>query len=223
MAQKTLEEVLKDVGAYVDQDTTLPSGTELTVRANFVNQALDEWQNAYEWKRLRQHHTVSFAFSGTSTALPSNFKRLMTPLYDESKESGNRYVELDPDERFNRSSSEQWCRVGGNDASGLFLEFSPAMASGASLVFDYQMYASSMATLQDISVCPNSNFLVKWTQGAILEARSDPRFPQVKADASRLLFTMIEEEAAPTGGQNNRIPTWTRRPHDNQFIIGEDG
>jgi len=223
MAQKTLEQVLKDVGAYVDQDTTLPTGTELTVRVNLVNQALDEWQNAYEWKVLRERHTVSFAFSGTSTALPDRFKKLMTPPYDLSKQSDNRYVEIDPDERFNRGSSEKYSWIDGNDVAGRALIWNPALASGASLAYDIQTYASALATLADTSVCHNPNYLVKWTIATVLEARSDPRFPQVKAAADRLLQTMIEEEATPTGGMHNRIPDWTRRPHDAQFRLGEDG
>lgn len=203
----TLNSVLADVAAVVDQDTTLATGTELTVRVNLVNQALNEWAEAYEWKQLRQSSSLTFSLSGVSSALPTNFKRLMSPIYDAGN-SYYEYKEIDPDSRFLVASDDKYVWIGGNPASGYFVNINPAMASGASLVFEYQSTPSSLATLQDVSVCPSGEFLAKRTIAYILQSRSDGRFPVVKAESDDLLSNMIEDEAGFTGGMTNTNPDY---------------
>jgi len=201
----TLNSILADVAAVVDQDTTLATGTELTVRVNLVNQALNEWAEAYEWKQLRNQGTLAFALSAASVALPTNFKRLMSPVYD----AGNTYLEyseIDPDQRFKMGSQDKYVWLGGNDASGKFINFNPGMASGMSLVYEYQSTPSSLATLADISVCPSGEFLAKRTIAYILQSRSDSRFPIVKAESDDLLSNMMEDEAGFSGAQTNTTP-----------------
>lgn len=216
--QKTLQGILNDIGAYVDQDTTLPSGVELTTRVNLVNQALQEWAETYQWKQLRVTNTISFAFSGTSTALPTTFKKLMSVPTDVSQVSNNTYQQVNPQDRFSMASTSKYSYIIGDDARGFSLNLFPPMASGASIAYDYQSFPSSLATLTDISVCPQPNYLVKRTIAYVLEARSDTRFPQVKADADVILQKMIEEENAPSAAQENRIEDWARRTN---FRIGE--
>jgi len=218
MANKTLNQVLQDVGAYIDQDTTLPTGTELTVRVNLVNQSLDEWGNAYQWKQLRVIYSPTFALSATSIGLPTNFKKLMSPPYDISLTSDNKYIEIRPEERFNKLSTDKYSYILGNEAGGKALIINPALTSGASLVLDYQSFPSSMATLQDVAVTSNPEFLVKRTIAYILEARADQRFPLVKAEADRIISTAIEEEDTPSGGMDNRVPDFAR---SGSFRIGE--
>jgi len=214
----TLNSVLNDVAAFVDQDTTLATGTELTVRVNLINQALQEWAEAYEWKQLRQQGALTFALSGVSVALPSNFKRLMSPVYDESVSPNTEYREIDADDQYKKVSSDKYVIVGGNNSSGLFINFNPGMASGMSLVYQYQSTPSSLATLADISVCPSGEFLAKRTIAYIFQSRSDGRFPIVKSESDDLLSNMIEDEAVFTGAQNNRTPDVYSR---NGWRIGE--
>jgi hypothetical protein len=201
----TLNSILADVAAVVDQDTALATGTELTVRVNLVNQALNEWAEAYEWKQLRQQGSLAFALSGASVALPTNYKRLMSPVYD----AGNvyqEYKEIDPDTRFLMGQQDKYVWTGGNDASGKFINFNPGMASGMSLVYEYQSTPSSLATLADISVCPSGEYLAKRTIAYILQSRSDGRFPVVKAESDDLLSNMIEDESGFSGAQINTTP-----------------
>jgi len=214
----TLNSVLNDVAAFIDQDTALATDTELTVRVNLINQALVEWAEAYEWKQLRSQSALTFTLSGTSTALPANFKRLMSPVYDKSVSPNTEYMEIDPDDQYKRVSSDKYVTVGGNNSSGLFIDFNPGMASGMSLVYQYQSTPSSLATLQDISVCPSGEFLAKRTIAYILQSRSDGRFPIVKGESDDLLSNMIEDESVFTGAQNNRTPDVYSR---NGWRIGE--
>ena len=218
MAQ-TLQNILDDVASFIDQDTTLATGTELTIRVNFVNQALKEWSNAYQWKSLRVTHSPSFSLSAISLGLPTNFKKLMSPVYDMSKTTENEYPEIRAWERFTKVSTDRYVYQSGDDASGYYLTINPALVSGASIVLDYQSHASSMATLADICVCPQPQFVSRKVIGYILESRSDARFPQINAEADRLLLNMIEEENAASGGENNRTPDIFRQI---KFRVGSD-
>lgn len=217
---KTLESILQDIGAYVDQDTTLPTGTEETVRVNFVNQALREWADAYDWSQLRQIGTLSVTLSGTSAALPTNFKKLLSPIYDMSQAVSvdREYQQVDASERFSRQTSDKVVWLLGDDAVGYSVN-SFGFVSGLSAVYYYQSVPSSLATLADTTVIPNPNFLVKRTIAYILEARSDARFPQAKQDADLEMRRMIEFQDTPSGAQSNRIPDWAR---STGFTIGED-
>ena len=215
----TLNGILQKIGSYVDQDTTLPTGTDLTTRVNLVNRALNEWADTYEWKQLRRTYSPTVLLSMVSVGLPSDFKRLMGAIYDQSITSSNQYVEIRPEERFIKLSSDKYVVVWGDPAAGTYININPALGSGASIVMDYQSYPSSLATLQDVSQVPHPEYLAQRAIAYILESRSDSRFPSAKADADRMLQSMIEEEAAPTGGQNNRVPDYFR---SNNFRVGRD-
>lgn len=215
---KTLQNILDDVAAYLDQDTTLATGTELTVRVNLVDQALREWGESYEWKQLRVPFSPTVLLSMTSIGLPANHKKFMSALYDKSLSASNEYLEINPSDRFSKLSTDKYFYIQGNEATGKYLIINPALTSGVSLVGDFQSYPSSMATLADTSVVPDTNFLVKRTIANILSARSDSRFPTLKAEADDSLANMIENEATPSGGENNRTSNWMNR---NNFKIGE--
>jgi len=215
----TLNNILQEIGAYIDQDTSLPTGDDLLTRAKFIDIALQEWGNAYQWKELRVvNSNISFALSGTSTALPSNYKKLMSPVKDTVATTDNTWIEINPEDRYDKVNGDKWVAIGGDQSSGKFMMLS-GMPSGASLNFDYQSFPSSMVTLQDVCVCPHHEYITKRATALILESRSDSRFPQVKADADVLLSRMIEEDETPSLAENNRIDDW---PRSIDFVIGED-
>lgn len=219
----TLQDVLNDVAAIVDQDTTLATGTDLTVRVQLINQVQNEWSNNYQPKELRiARFAPSIALSMTSLALPNNFRSLMSRPYDMSKTSGNDYEEIRPEEAYNRTIldvNNRFCFVGGNEVAGKYLNFNPALPSGCSLLFDYQSFPSSLITLQDIVTCPSRSYMYKKTIAKIYESRADPRFPQFNSEAEDSLGNMMEIEASPSGGFSNQ----TRVQYDRQnFRVGQD-
>ena len=216
----TLEDILQRIGGYVDQDTSTPTGTDLTTRTNYVNRAINEWASAYQWRPLRKKFEATVLLSATSIGLPTNFKKLMSPAYDMSKSTPDEYREIRGEEKYLKNSSDKYVVVRGDIAAGRYIEVNPPLASGASLVMEYQSFPSSLATLTDVPQIPDPEYLVQRSIAYVLESRSDTRFPQVKSDADRLLSQMIEEEIAPSGGQNNRVPDTYRR---NNFRIGYDG
>ena len=112
----------------------------------------------------------------------------------------------------------KYCYIIGDDSAGRSLVLNPPLASGASIAFDFQSYPSSLATLTDISVCPQPDYLVKRSIAYVLEARSDTRFPKVKQDADVILQKMIEEKC-PISGRDKQN-TVLEKPKD--FVMGED-
>lgn len=204
-----LQNILQDIGAILNQDTTLPTGTDLSMQVNLVDQALKEWGEAYEWKQLRvPNFGLTVLLSATSLGLPSNYEKLMSRPFDQSLSSGNDYEELRPEDRFTKGVNDRYCYTGGDDSIGHFIVFNPPLASGASIVFDYQATPSSMATLQDVLVCPSKNFIVQRVLGKIYESRQDTRFPQFNSEANNAMIQLIQEESALSGAQSNVMPTF---------------
>lgn len=215
----TLRDVLDSVASFVNQDPTLATSTDLTSQVNLINQSQDEWGEADQWDELRVHVAPSFVVSGASMALPTNFKKLMSPVYDVSSGTPVEYPEIDPSERFTKLSTDKYVYKQGNKASGMSLQINPVLASGASLNVYIQIYPSSMATLTDTATCPSKQFLVQRTVSKILGARSDPRFTIYKGESDDLLSNMIEEGAAFSGGQKNQTKdAWSSK----NFRLGQD-
>lgn len=203
----TLRQVLDDVASFINQDPTLATGTDLTSQVNLINQSQNEWAEADQWKALRLPLSLSVGASAVSLGLPSNFKKMMSPIFDMSVSYPTEYKEIEPSERFALTSSDKYFYIRGNDVTGKSVQINPGLASGASLVAEMQVYPSSMATLVDVATCPSKQFLVSRTIAKILGARSDPRFPTYKAESDSLLENMMEEDAAYSGAQVNKIPS----------------
>lgn len=213
----TLNTVLTDIAAIIDQDTAAVTGTDLSVRVNLVNQAQREWAETYQWKDLQFKLNPSFGLSATSLGLPSNFKKLMSPVYDIAKTSDNEYREITRADAFVKDSTDRYVTVNGNDADGRYLFINPALISGASVVLTYQAYPSSVATLADTVTCPNPQFITNRVLSHIMAARSDERFPQFKAYADDQLSNLIEEESTLSGGQENTTPNYLKK---GSFTVG---
>lgn len=202
----TVQQVLNSISAYVNQDPTLPSGTDLTSQVNLIDQSQKEWADTYQWKKLQKTIAPSFGVSGTSIALPAYFKKLMSPLGDNETTPATTYIQIDPSERLYKSSTEKYVYQVGDDGTGYALVVNPPLPSAATLTLDIQVAPTALATLTDVVTCPSVQFLVLRTISKILSARSDPRFPQVKTDSDDVMASMIEEEMAHSGAEVNTTP-----------------
>lgn len=206
----TVLNVLQDIGALVAQDTSAPTGTDLTNQINYVNMAQLDWASYYKWNELRTPYAVpSLAFSQTSMAVPSNFARLSSKVWDYSTgvDSPTEYPELiRPQDRYLKNSTAKYVWVGGNDISGRYLNINPPLASGASLRFDYQATPSSLATTNDTVTCPDRSYMAARSEYYLLAARSDERFPLFKSSSEDYLAGMVEEQDTPSEGAVNQVP-----------------
>lgn len=207
--------ILQAVGAYVDQTTDLPTDDELTSRISYIEESQKEWAGAYDWDVLRRTSPISYVASGVSFGLDATFKKLKSPI--EDVKNSYIYQEINPEERFGKGTSDKYIYIMGNSIDGKYLTLNPAMESGVSLMYDWLSFPTSLVTLQDETACPNPEFLIKRTIAFVLESRSDPRFPQVKADSQLLLNRMIVDQDAGSGGQVNSIPSFM----GGKYVIGE--
>lgn len=222
MATLTLEQILQKIGGYVDQDTATPKGTDLTSRTDYVNRAYDEWASSYDWEQLTiQTDLATAGASNVSFALPSNYRKPMSAVYYYSATIPEEYTIIPREERFdvNRWTNYNNNKVawtGGDPSSGYSITTYTAFASGVSLVMDIQIYPSSLATLPETPVIDDPEYLVDRAIAYVLEARSDSRFPTMRANADRKLATMLERQNAGNKGKINTIPM------DVSFSIGYD-
>lgn len=215
----TLEDILKRVGGYVDQDATVPTGTDLTNRISYANRALDDWGDIYDWEALTLKH--SFTISEVSTAslsLPTNFKKPMSGLfvYPDGGSKPDEYELVRRNEAITKTASDKFAYLTGDIAAGLTLIVPKGLSSGASVFINYKMQPSSYATLSDVAQIQDPEYIVKRIISLVLESRGDERFPIVKAEADRTLGNMVEAQNAGNLGMNNQIPM------PKGFRIGED-
>ncbi|MCB1712605.1 MAG: hypothetical protein KDH96_09090 [Candidatus Riesia sp.] len=214
----TLSDVLKDVGATVDQDASDPTGTELTNRIQFANRSQEDWARSYKWKELSTPWAPTVLVSMVSIGLPGDFNEFDGPIYDASLTSDNQYKLIGPSDKIRKTSTEKYAIVRGNLVSGKYLEIHPALASGVSLVGDYQSFPSSLTSLNEQPLAPRE-YMAKRIGYYVLEARSDSRFPIFKSDSEQTLLELIESQDSPSEAEDNRVPDWANKTG---FRIGRD-
>jgi hypothetical protein len=211
--------ILKSVGALTEQEAILPTGTDLAVRLQFVNDALGEWADTYTWKDLRVTMNINTSTASVSVIdLPTVFREPLSTLYSFS-DTGNlptEYPLIDARERFSKDATDKYCYLM-NTIRNKQLIVNPALESGVSCQLDYMSFPSSVATTSDYVPISASQYLVKRVSAMVFQARGDSRYPLLQADAQRMLSNAIEEQNVPFG-KVNRIPIDT-----NSFTIGVDG
>jgi hypothetical protein len=211
--------ILKSVGGLTEQEAVLPTGTDLSVRLQYVNDALGEWADTYTWKDLRTTLAINTSTASVNVVnLPINFREPLSTLYVFS-DTGNlptEYPLIDARERFSKFDTDKYCYLM-NTFRNKQLIVNPALESGASCQIDYMSFPSSVATTTDFVPISASQYLVKRVSAMVFQARGDSRYPLLQADAQRMLSNAIEEQNVPFG-KVNRIPIDT-----NSFTIGVDG
>jgi hypothetical protein len=211
--------ILKSVGGLTEQEAVLPTGTDLTVRLQYINDALGEWSDTYTWKDLRTTLAINTSTASVNVVnLPTNFREPLSTLYVFS-DTGNlptEYPLIDARERFSKFDTDKYCYLM-NTFRNKQLIVNPALESGASCQIDYMSFPSSVATTTDFVPISASQYLVKRVSAMVFQARGDSRYPLLQADAQRMLSNAIEEQNVPFG-KVNRIPIDT-----NSFTIGVDG
>lgn len=205
----TLETILQRIGAYVDQESATPSGTDLSVRTSYVNQAYDEWANAYEWRSLKTSYSLLASEALSTIPLPANFSRLESPIMNwgaDGRILPEEYELVEMADRRRYTDSDKYCYIEGNAASGYFLRLTKPIEAGASVVFDYTIKPVELGSVGQKPLIDEPQYLVQKGITSVLEARGDARFPQAKVDAEKLLARMIENENARfSGAKENTV------------------
>lgn len=211
---KTLLQILTDVNSHIDLDASLPTGTELTTRVNYVNQAIWDANSIGQLKEFET--TYSASATSSSIPMPANFKDFTSaPQLLLSSGSWESYPLIAPSDIYNYDSSEKYSYITGNPSSRYTLVLNNYTAN-ATLSFSYQRFPSGMATYTDICELSDPEYVVLQTSAYVLQGRDDARFPILTAQAQQRLANMIGWDNKKQRGSVNH----TRRIGAGSYSIG---
>ena len=219
MGRITLDELQSRIAAYSDQDevTANISSTDYSLRQKYINMALLEWQEAYDWQALYGEYNVlvSTSTGNASVALPTDFRKLASYPIISNAGSTDAFPETRPQEARQYSDTDKRIEILGNSQDNYTLRiYGVTLSSGASVKIPYYASAQSLASPTNITEVPNPDYLVKRSLAYLLEAREDARFTQMKQEAERILGAMIDyENVFSEASASDRVKTVDETKH----------
>lgn len=204
-----LAEIEQRINAIAGQSLTTTEGdTDWLLRRSFINRAQQDWANRFDWPQLytEVNSMTSTGSALASIALPANFKKLAGyPQFAVGGANGDQFSEVDAMERNRFSSTDKYCYVLGN-ATGYNLIVNPGtFSSGTSLFYSYYRSPISLISGSDITECPDANYIVQQSLYYYFLSQEDARFQDTRAEAERILATMLEEQTVRGVGYHNQV------------------
>jgi hypothetical protein len=216
-----LDAIQSDIASVIDSDpdTSNISDTDYALRTKYINIALGEYENAYDWQHLYSEHNVlvSTASANASIALPQDFRKPASRPWV----AGKQYTITRPQDSGQYESTDNRVSFWGNPRSSYTLRvFGDSLACGASITVPYYRSAGSLATTTDIPPIPDTTFLSRRAIALWYEGHEDDRFPSAKLEAERILATLIDfENVFPEGSTDDHVKSKEERSN---FRMGED-
>ena len=219
----TLYDIQSRIAATVDQTVTPPSAgsAEWELRRSFINRAIEEWGQAYDWDTSRRTEFLNIT-SGPTVALPMDFKKMSGfPLLFGDVAEGEGWPEIQEHEAKRYTVSDHYYYINGDRANGYFMMWHPAtLSSGASLMIQFYSFPTSLASPASMSVIGDPEFVVDRSIAYIFQSRNDARFQQFEAQAREKLLLMIDTDNERSRAYRSRVETPERAYHD--FRLGRD-
>ena len=200
MSNLSVDQIQGRIAAIADQDgdTANINTSDYALRLTYINMALQEWAEAYDWQVLYNEYTTQTSTStgNTSITLPTNFRKLASyPVISPDGANSYKFPETRPQEAGQYSSTDRRVEITGNPQDRYTMAvFGVGLQSGASIRVPYYMSVQSLASPSDVAEIPNADYLTKRALAYWWEARGDDRFPQMKQECERILGTMIDYE-----------------------------
>lgn len=199
MSRLSVDEIQSRVASMVDQDESTANldSTDYSLRLTYINRELQEWAEIQNWQTLFSQYNmvISTSTGNASVVLPNDFRKLagFPKITFDGSATANFPEVLPQQDGYEPTDKRVW--ILGNPNSGYILRiFGTTLASGASVQVPYFRAPASVASPANIPDIPNSDYLVQKTIAMIWESREDPRFPQAKSEAERILQNMMEKE-----------------------------
>lgn len=193
---KTLAQILTDANATLDLEAALPTGDELTLRTNYANQSVYDAAVNNILPEFKGVYTQTV--SGATLSLPSNFRELEVIPYIYNGASWIDYPLIDPEDIYEKSSSERYSYVLGNPQGGYNLIFNGQVEGTASIV--YQRYPSGMNTLTSICELSDPTYVTRKIESYVLYSRGDDRLTIAEQRAQQALSNMVGAKMKGSGG-----------------------
>lgn len=208
---KTLLEILTDVNAVVDLSASAPTGTELTTRSNYANQAVFDASATGQLSEFKKEYLTATSTLAT-VPMPTNFRELQEwPRLLLSDGSWREYEPIPVEAKYEKSSGDYYCYVLGNPSEGYNLVFNN-LDSLATLSVIYQRYPSGLLTLSDVCELPDPQYITRKVESYVLYSRSDDRFSIAESRAEKSLANMMGREMKSETGQARQTPSLFKNP-----------
>jgi len=210
MARSTIDSIQSRVAAIVDQDenTANIGAADYSLRLTYINRSVQKWAEVQDQQVLYKEFNmlVSTSTGNASVLLPADFRKLAGyPKITFDGTNTDDFPEVLPQQDGYKPTERRVWILGNPSDRYILRVFGPTLASGASVKVPYWKSPVSLASPADIPDVPNSEYLVQDCLSQLWESRDDPKFPQAKADADRLLANMLTFENTP-----NEASDWTR-------------
>lgn len=200
----TLQEILINSSAYLDQNIDVPTGDDLDTRVNYANMRVREWEKAYKFNELKTKYIFT-ASTLASVSMPSNFSEIAGNPQEllDGNNNWQEHTQVDPSYVYDQTN-DYFCYLLGSKYQGYNMVFNK-LSVGATMSVDYFRTAATLATLTDICEVTDCNYVVQGVIASVLQARGDDRFPIVEAKAQQLLSGMIGENQS-SANSSTRAP-----------------
>lgn len=224
----TVDTIQGKIASISDQDenTSNISATDYSLRLNYINQAVKEWQEATDWQVLYKEYNVlvSTSTGNASIVLPDDFRKLASyPLITHDGATTDQFPETRGQEAGQYISTDKRVEILGNPLDNYILRvYGVTLVSGASVKVPYYRTAASLVSPANICEIPNPEYIVKRSLAYLWEAREDARFPEMKSEADRILANLIDRENVFSEASTfSRVKTSEEVRHGD-FRWGED-
>jgi hypothetical protein len=205
--------ILQRIASHVNGNSIVPVGADYNQWSDFLEESQSEWYNSYDPHVLIKTYPTTLQASGTSLALPDDFKEKFAGFIIID---GNPLEEFDP--VVATIAQGAYVTWGGNQADGYYMT-TPAYASLVSVLVPYHSRATALATLTSISPIPDPEFLIDRTTEKIMLQRGQSEYVEFQAKADLLLQRMVANEVSADMQKNNTIRTTLEL---NNFTLGDD-
>jgi hypothetical protein len=196
---KTLQNILYHVNSFVDLERSLPTGDELKTRVDYADRSVWEASAVAQLNEFTKVYEVNSG-SNTDITLPIGFREFKTNPQQFNGSTWDEFEEINPEDKYSRTSGSKYCYVLGNPSDGYIAHFNNITAN-ATLSIVYQRYPSGFATYTDKCELSDPMYVVNKTESYVLQARGDDRFPYVDSQADLKLKNMIGRGSKTPGGQ----------------------
>lgn len=187
---KTLSDILINANAVLDLNATSPTGTELTTRSNYADQAVWDASATGQLNEFKCEFQSSLS-SYATVPLPANFRELMEwPQILDATNNWVSYQPIEVEQKYQQASTDRYCYVMGNPAEGYNLIFNSIIAGG-SLSVIYQRFPSGLLTLTAVCELSDPEYVTRKIESYVLYSRSDDRFNIAESRAQQSLANMM--------------------------------
>lgn len=211
---KTKSDILTSVSANVNGTAVEPSGDELTLWGEYLESSNQEWAGAYDFQVMIKPLRMTMIQSGTSVALPADFKEKFAGLINIEDALWSEYS---PQESTRLTGD--YVTWGGNKTDGYYLNTSRALYSTSAVIGRYHSRPTSLATLTSVSPIPDPEFLTARTSEKAMMQRGQSEYVEFQTKADLLLQRMVANEVASDLGRDNQIRTQAELEN---FTFGDD-